>query len=232
MKTLGIIGGTSWVSSQEYYRQLNIGVQKSLGGTHSAPLVMTSVDFQPYADMMAAGSWDAVREGMTAEARRLARAGVEGIAIASNTMHVFADEIEAAAGVPVLHIADAAAARIRSAGFTRIGLMGTRYSMEKGFYTTRLRERHAIESIVPGPDDRSRINEIIFDELCREQFVDASRAYLLGIVGQLAARGAQCVVLGCTELPLVVTQAEAALPVLDTLQAHVAACLDFMLGRF
>jgi len=230
MKRLGIIGGTSWVSSQEYYRRLNIGVQKSLGGTHSAPVVMTSVDFQPYADMMAAGDWDGVRDGMTGEARRLARAGAEGLAIASNTMHACADEIEGAAGVPVVHIADAAAARIRSSGFTRIGLMGTRYSMEKGFYTERLRARHGIESIVPGPEDRARINAIIFDELCRERFVDASRAYLLAVVGRLAGQGAQCVVLGCTELPLVITQADVALPVLDTLDAHVAACLDFILS--
>jgi aspartate racemase len=166
---------------------------------------------------------------MTLEARRLARAGVDGIAIASNTMHMFAGEIEAAAGLPVIHIADAAAARIRAAGLTRIGLMGTRYSMEKDFYKTRLRERHGIDSIIPGADQRTRINGIIFDELCMSRFLDASKTYLLGIVGELAARGAQCVVLGCTELPLVVKQAEVALPVLDTLDAHVDACLDFML---
>ncbi|HEY9592871.1 MAG TPA: amino acid racemase [Spirochaetia bacterium] len=231
MRTLGIIGGTSWVSTQEYYRGLNTGVQAALGGTHSAPLVVTSVDFQPYAELMAAGDWDGALEGMKGEARRLARAGVDGIAIASNTFHVCAEEIEAAAGVPLVHIADAAAARIKAGGHTRIGLMGTRYSMEKGFYTTRLRERHAIESLVPGADERARINAIIFDELCREKFVDSSRAYLLRVVDDLAARGAQCVVLGCTELPLVVKQEDVALPVIDTLDAHVAACLDFILER-
>ena len=231
MRTLGIIGGTSWVSTQEYYRGLNAGVQAALGGTHSAPLVVTSVDFQPYAELMAAGDWDKVLVGMTTEARRLARAGVDGIAIASNTLHVFADEVESAAGVPLVHIADAAAVPIKSAGFKRIGLMGTRYSMEKGFYTTRFRERHAIESLVPGADDRIRINTIIFDELCREKFVDSSRADLHSMADDLAARGAQCVVLGCTELPLVVKSGEVKLPVIDTLGAHVAACLQFILDR-
>lgn len=229
MRSLGIIGGMSWVSSAEYYRLLNEGVQKALGGNHSAPIVMSSVDFQPYSDLLARGEWERIRDALVSEAQRLARTGVEAIAIATNTMHMFADDIEKAAGLPVLHIADATAHRLHDAGYTLIGLMGTRHSMEKDFYRTRLKERHGIESLIPASPERERINAIIFDELCAGRFLDASKKFLLGVVGSLAAQGVQCVVLGCTELPLVIRQADVQLPVVDTMSAHVQACLDFML---
>jgi aspartate racemase len=231
MRSLGIIGGMSWVSSAEYYRLLNEGVQKALGGNHSAPIVMSSVDFQPYADLLARGEWDLIRDALVTESQRIARTGVEAIVIATNTMHMFADDIEKSVGLPVLHIADAAARRLRGAGYTRIGLMGTRYAMEKDFYRARLKERHGIESLIPAAPERERINAIIFDELCAGRFLDASKRFLLGVVDSLAAQGSQSVVLGCTELPLVIRQADAQLPVLDTMSAHVQACLDFLLGN-
>jgi aspartate racemase len=231
MRGLGIIGGMSWVSSAEYYRLLNEGVQKALGGTHSARIVMSSVDFQVYSDLMARGDWDGVRDGLVTEAERIARTGMEAIAIATNTMHMFADDIEKASGLPVIHIADAAAQWIHDRGYTRIGLLGTRHSMEKEFYRARLKDRHGIESLIPEAADRERINAIIFDELCAGRFIDASRAYLLGVIDELCTQGIECVVLGCTELPLVIKQADVRLPVLDTMSAHVQACLSFLFDK-
>jgi aspartate racemase len=231
MRRLGIIGGMSWVSSAEYYRLLNEGVREALGGTHSAPLVMSSVDFQVYSDLMARGDWDGVRSGLIGEAERIATTGVEAIAIATNTMHMFAADIERASGLPVLHIADAAAAELKAAGHTRVGLLGTRYSMEKDFYRVRLAERHGIECVTPAAPDRERINAIIFDELCVGRFIAGSRAWLLGVVDALASEGIQSVVLGCTELPLVIKQADVRLPVMDTLSAHVHACLAFLFDK-
>jgi aspartate racemase len=230
MKTLGIIGGLSWESTIEYYKRLNEGVLASLGGVASAPLVLSSVNFQPYADLMASGNWDRIRENLVAEAARLGAAGVDGILIATNTMHVFADEVEAAAGVPLLHIADSVARPIRASGFTKVGFLGTRYSMEKDFIRGRLSSRFGIETIVPGPDERGKLNDIIFGELCRGVFEPGSRNFILGLVALLQAEGARGVVLGCTELPLVVHAGDTALPVWDTIETHVAAALDFILG--
>lgn len=165
MKMLGIIGGMSWLSTLEYYRLLNEGVRKALGGSHSARLILSSVEFQETADAMGRGEWDAVKAVLVAEAERLASAGADGILIATNTMHMFADEVERAAGVPLLHIADAVGERIRDGRVDTVGLLGTRYSMEGDFYRVHLRERFGIESLIPDAPRRERINAIIFDEL-------------------------------------------------------------------
>jgi aspartate racemase len=230
MRTLGIIGGMSWVSTLEYYRLLNEGVQKSLGGSHSARILLSSVEFQEMSDWMARGDWDSVKGVLLSEGRRLASAGAGALLIATNTMHLFADEIQAAAGVPVLHIADAAGKRITARGVRTIGLMGTRYSMEKDFYRVRLRQKFGIESLIPDENQRGRINAIIFDELCQGKFLDESRAFVLEAARGLVDRGAQGIVLGCTELPLIVHPEDLSVARFDTMQAHAEDGVRFLLG--
>ena len=230
MKTLGILGGTSWVSTVEYYRLLNEGVQKSLGGVHSAHLLLASVEFQEYSDWMAAGDWASVEQALRAEAARLGAGGVHAVLIASNTMHVCAEAVQEAAGVPVLHIADAVGRLIGGRSIRTVGLMGTRYSMEKDFYRMRLRERFGIESLIPPETDRVRINRIIFEELCQGKFLDESRRFVLRAAEELIQRGAQAIVLGCTELPLIVHDNDLSVPRFDTMAAHVGEGLAFLLG--
>jgi aspartate racemase len=228
MKILGIIGGMSWLSTLEYYRQLNEGVQRILGGSHSARLVISSVDFQGLSDSMARGDWSAVKEVLVTEAKRLSGSGAQAILIATNTMHMYADEVEAAAGVPVLHIADAVGKAIKAAGVRTIGLLGTRHSMEKDFYRVRLRERFGIESLIPDEETRGKINRIIFSELCEGKFLDASRVFLSDTACGLSARGAQAIVLACTELPLMVRQEDLDVPRFDTMNAHVEEGIGFL----
>ena len=230
MKTLGIIGGMSWLSTLEYYRLLNEGVQRLLGGSHSAPLLVTSVEFQGLSDSMARGDWEAVKDVLVREAKRLSGAGAEAVLIASNTMHLFAGEVEAAAGVPVLHIADAVGKKIEAAGLRTVGLLGTRHSMEKDFYSSRLRDRFGIECLIPDEQKRGRINTIIFAELCAGKFLDASRGFVIDAAHELSARGAQGVVLACTELPLIVHQEDLDVPRFDTMTAHVEEALGFLTG--
>ncbi|MFA6506100.1 MAG: aspartate/glutamate racemase family protein [Treponemataceae bacterium] len=231
MRTLGIIGGTSWESTAVYYRLINEGVRDKLGGLHSAHLVLASVDFQEYADNMAAGRWDEVEAGLFGEADRLLAAGVDAILIASNTMHLFADSIAARTGLPLIHIADAAAVAIKGAGVRRVGLLGTRPSMEKGFYKERLSRMFGIEAVIPEEDDRREINRIIFDELCCGVFEEKSRRRLLGVIAALRSAGIEGIVLGCTELPLAIKQSDIDLPLWDTMGLHAGAAVDFLAGE-
>jgi len=231
MRILGIIGGTSWESTAQYYRLINEGVRDRLGGLRSAHMMLASVDFQDYSDAMAADRWEAVEAGLLGEADRLVAAGSEALLIASNTMHLLAESIERRSGLRVLHIADAAGAEIVRAGLGRVGLLGTRYTMEKGFYKDRFRERFGIESLVPSEGEREIVNGIIFDELCRGIFRDASKLELLSIVGRLVDSGAEGIVLGCTELPLAIRQADLELPLLDTLGLHARMAVDYLVGE-
>ncbi len=230
MKLLGIIGGTSWVSTVEYYRLLNEGVQKALGGSHSARLLLSSVEFAEMADQMARGDWASVEKTLVAEARRLGGSGAEAILIASNTMHVYAEEVRAAAGVPVLHIADAVGKRVAADAIRTVGLMGTRYSMEKDFYRGRLKERFGIQCLIPEEGARERINAIIFDELVAGRFVEESRAYVIQQAADLVRRGAGAIILGCTELPLIVKQEDLAVPRFDTMASHAEEGVRFLLS--
>ena len=230
IRMLGIIGGMSWLSTTEYYRLLNEGVQKALGGSHSARLILSSVEFQGVADAMARGDWPAVREVLVAEARRLSSAGAQAILIATNTMHMFAEEASEAGGVPVLHIADAVGEKIKARSLRTVGLLGTKYSMEKDFYRVRLSERFGIECLIPAEDQRERINAIIFKELCEGRFLDASRRYVLEAAQGLVARGAQGIVLACTELPLIVRQEDLSVARFDTMASHVERGVRFLLG--
>lgn len=230
MRLIGVIGGMSWESSAEYYRILNEEVARRLGGAASARILLSSVDFSFFVPRMAAGRWDEIREALLAEARRLAVGGAEALLVATNTMHLFADEIEAAAGIPLLHIADAAGRAASARGARRVGLLGTAYTMEKGFYRDRLAERFGIEAIVPGAAARAEVNRIIFEELCLGVFLDGSRKTLRDIAAGLAAEGAEGVVLGCTELPLAMADGDICAPYWDTTRLHALAAVDFMLG--
>ncbi len=229
MKTLGIIGGMSWLSTLEYYRLLNEGVQKAQGGSHSARLLVSSVDFQGIADALARGDWPAVKDVLITEGRRLRGAGADALLIASNTMHMYAEEVSEAAGAPVIHIADAVGARIQASSLKTVGLMGTRYSMEKDFYRLRLRERFGIECLIPVEEQREKINAIIFSELCEGRFIDASRRFVIDAARELIERGAQGIVLGCTELPLIVRQEDLPVPRFDTMAFHAEAGVRFIL---
>ena len=228
MKTLGIIGGMSWVSTLEYYRLLNEGVQRKQGGTHSARLLLSSVEFQGLSDSMAQGDWPAVKELLVTEGKRLSGAGADAILIASNTMHLYAEVVEEAAGVPVLHIADAVGKRIMASPARTVGLLGTRYCMEKDFYRLRLRERFGIECLIPDEEKRGKINSIIFNELCEGRFLDASKRFVIDAARELSGRGAQAIVLACTELPLIVSQEDLAVARFDTMAAHVEEGVAFL----
>lgn len=229
MKTLGIIAGMSWESSIEYYRLINEGVHGRLGGVHSAKLVLSSVDFQGFSDDMAAERWDRVEADLLFEAERLAGAAVDGLLIATNTMHLFADSVMARTGLPLLHIADAVGGAIRKTGHSKVGLLGTRYAMEKGFYVERLASRFGIEAIVPEEAGRLEVNRIIFQELCVGVFDEGSKRRLLDMIGELRARGAEGVILGCTELPLIIKQKDLDFPVWDSLGLHAKMAVDFIL---
>jgi aspartate racemase len=214
----------------EYYRLINEGVREALGGSHSARLLLSSVEFQEVSDAMARGDWDAVKAVLLAEARRLSAAGADAVLLATNTMHMFADDVEQAAGVPLLHIADAAGERIAAASVRVIGLLGTRYSMEKDFYRARLRERFGIECLVPDEPRRARINDIIFNELCAGRFIEESRRSVLEAAEELVTRGARGIVLGCTELPLIVGREDLSVPRFDTLAAHAEAGVRYLVA--
>ena len=230
MRTVGLIGGMSWESSLTYYQRINTLVKERLGGLHSARLVLYSVDFQVIETLQRGGRWDEAGQQLADAGRALRAAGAECLLICTNTMHKVAETVESSAGLPLLHIADTTGDAIRAAGLGRIGLLGTRFTMEEAFYRERLRERHGIDVITPEEADRARVHAIIYEELCLGRLLDTSRAELLAIVDRLAAQGAQGVVLGCTELPLLVQPAQCALPLFDTTELHARAAVEFALA--
>jgi len=231
MKTLGILGGMSWESTQSLYALINRGVAARLGGLHSAQLLLHSVDFAGIAAMQKAGSWGEAAAVLGEAGAGLRRAGAEALLIASNTMHLVAMEVERAAGLPVLHIFDATGEALRAASVRRVGLLATRFTMEQGFYRDRLWERFGIETIVPDEAGRAEVHRLIFDELCRGRFEPSSREALRGQVAALAGRGAQAAVLGCTELGLLLPAGSpAALPLFDSTELQACAAVEWMLG--
>lgn len=231
MKTLGVLGGMSWESTQHLYSLINRGVAARLGGLHSAQLVLHSVDFAPIAAMQSAGDWAKAAAVLGAAGAGLKRAGAEALLIATNTMHLVATEVERAAGLPVLHIVDATAEALRAAGVRRAGLLATRFTMEQGFYRDRMRGRFGIEVVTPDEAGRAEVHRLIYEELCRGRFEPASRERLRGQVAALAERGAQAVILGCTELGLLLPAgSEAALPLFDSTDLQARAAVDWMLG--
>lgn len=231
MKTLGILGGMSWESTQHLYALINRGVAARLGGLHSAQIVLHSVDFAPIAAMQSAGDWAGAAQVLSEAAAGLARAGAQALLIATNTMHLVAPEVERAAGLPVLHIVDATAEALRAAGVTRAGLLATRFTMEQGFYRDRMKQRFGIDLIVPDETGRAALHRLIYEELCRGRFEPAGRELLRAQVAELADRGAQAAILGCTELGLSLPAgSEAALPLFDSTDLQACAAVDWMLG--
>jgi len=227
MRTLGLIGGMSAESTTPYYQHLNRLTRERLGGLHSARLVMVSIDFAPLAALQAQGDWETAGEMLAAEARRLEAAGAEAILICANTMHIVADAVQAAVTAPVIHIADATAASLKAAGVSRPLLLATRFTMEKAFYRDRLAGA-GFEALTPDEDDRVRLHAIIYDELCRGIFRPESKAAVLAMIER--AKGADGVIFGCTEIGLLLSPADLALPVVDTTLAHAEAAIAFALA--
>ncbi len=227
MKTIGVIGGMSWESSAEYYRLLNRTAKARLGGHHNARSLMLTVEFDTIEALQRAGDWQALGEQMADAAVRLERGGADIVLLATNTMHRVHAAIEAVISVPFLHIADPTGEALRAAGVGRVGLLGTRYTMEQDFYVGRLRERHGIETVVPNADDRNDVHRIIYDELCHGVCDDASRRIYRRVIEDLAARGAEAVILGCTEITLLIGAQDSALPVFDTTALHAQAAVDW-----
>lgn len=224
MKTIGLIGGMSWESTQVYYRLLNENVKQRLGGHHSAKVVLVSVDFAEIAELQHAGDWPATAAILCDAAQALERAGADFILIGTNTMHKIADEVAAAVSVPLLHIIDVTAAALKARSIKRVGLLGTQFTMEQEFYRARL-QAQGIEIIVPGPKDRKLVHSVIFDELCQGQFLDASKQAYLQIIESLAARGAEGVILGCTEIGMLLKDGDASIPLFDTAELHAEAAV-------
>ncbi|MEN3758362.1 aspartate/glutamate racemase family protein [Aeromonas veronii] len=230
MKCIGLLGGMSWESTVSYYQALNRGVRAQLGGLHSARVLLNSVDFAGIERLQHAGDWPATARLLAAEARKLQDGGADFLLIGTNTMHKVAPEIEAAIDIPLLHIADATAAKLRADGITRVGLLGTRFTMEQDFYKGRLQERFGLAVLVPDEAGRERVHRIIYDELCLGEIRESSRAEYLAIIEALAAAGAEAVILGCTEIALLVGDARAAVPLYDTTAIHAEAAVALALA--
>jgi aspartate racemase len=226
MRTIGLIGGMSWESSAEYYRIINQETNRRLGGVHSAQSLMWSVDFDEIKRLQHEGDWDKLADVMKEAALRLERGGADFIVLCTNTMHRLADAIAAAVSIPLLHIADPTADKIKASGFERVGLLGTAFTMEQDFYKGRLQQRHGLDVIVPDEDDRRIVHEIIYKELVLGQVRPESRQAYREIIARLIERGAQCVILGCTEIMLLVKDEDSAVPLFDTTTIHAVAAVE------
>ena len=230
MRTLGLLGGMSWESTLPYYRIVNERVRERLGGLHSARLVLYSVDFAEIERLQHAGDWSGAGRVLADAAYALQRAGAEALVICTNTMHRVLDVVEPAIRMPVVHIADATARRVIAKGISKIGLLATRFTMEQDFYRGRL-ERNGLDVLVPNADERAEIHRIIYDELCLGVIRDDSREIYRTIMANLVARGAQGLILGCTEIGLLVGANDTTVPVFDTTRIHAEAAVDWALGE-
>ena len=230
MKTIGMIGGMSWESTAVYYRVANREVQRRLGGLHSAKILLWSFDFAEIQSLQESGNWPGASRRMVDAARTLVQGGAQFLIICCNTMHMMADAVEQGAGVPLLHIATPLGAAIASRRLARVGLLGTRYTMEADFLRAPLAREHGIEIIAPAPDDANETHRIIYEELSRGQFLEPSRSNLCGIIARLATRGAEGVILGCTELPLLVRAEDSDIPLFDTAELHALTAVDMALS--
>jgi aspartate racemase len=227
MKTIGVIGGMSWESSAEYYRLLNRHAKARLGGHHNARSLMLTVDFAPIEASQRAGDWDALGLQLAEAACQLERGGAQMVMLATNTMHRVHEAIEQAITVPFLHIADPTGAALQRAGVQRVGLLGTRYTMEQAFYSGRLHKRYGLETVIPDEADRADVHRIIYDELCHGVIDSSSRSVYQKVIENLASRGAQAVILGCTEITLLIKVDDSVLPVFDTTALHAQAAVEW-----
>lgn len=226
MRTIGLIGGMSWESSAEYYRIINQETNRRLGNVHSARCLMYSVDFEGIKRLQHEGDWERLAEAMKEAALRLELGGADFIVLCTNTMHRVADAVASTVSIPLLHIADPTAGRIKAAGLTRIGLLGTTFTMEQDFYKGRLTQHHGLEVIVPDESDRRIVHEIIYRELVLGRIKPESRQAYREIIARLIERGAQAVILGCTEIMLLVSDEDSAVPLFDTTTIHAVAAVD------
>jgi aspartate racemase len=222
MKTIGLLGGMSWESTLEYYRALNRGVQAALGGLHSAKIVMHSVDFEPLEALMHRGEWDAIAALLGDAAVGLEKAGADFFLLCTNTMHKIAPLLEKRVDIPLLHIADATAEVLRSQGIHKVGLLGTSFTMEQDFYRKRLAQNYGMEILIPGARDREIVNDVIFGELCRGKINSESKGEYIRIMEVLSGQGAEAIILGCTEIGLLVDQKDVAIKLFDTTPLHAA----------
>ena len=228
MKTIGLLGGMSWESTELYYRMINEGVKAKLGGLHSARIAMVSVDFQEIEEMQHAGDWAGAGRVLAKAAQQIEAAGADFLLICTNTMHKVAPDIQAAIDIPLLHLADATAERIKAAGLQTVGLLGTNFTMEQAFYRGRL-ESHGLTVLVPPADDRQIVHQVIYNELCLGKVVDASRQEYLRIMNGLRDAGAECVIEGCTEIVMLVQQPHTNIPLFDTTAIHAEAAVEMAL---
>lgn len=229
MKTLGMIGGMSPESTVLYYQIINREVNRRLGGNNSANIVMHSVNFAEIAALQAQGNWQQAGVLLADSAQKLAQMGAEGLVLATNTMHKVADVIQAAVEIPLLHVVDATAAAIHAQGLDKVGLLGTRFTMSDGFYTQRMREL-GIATVLPNEAQQAEIHRVIFEELCCNRFTDTAKRYYQQVVGDLQAQGAQGVILGCTEIGLLLQAQDCTLPVWDSAVIHALAAVEWILG--
>ena len=220
MKIVGLIGGMSWESTVPYYRQINETVKERLGGLHSARIILYSLDFHEIERLQHAGDWQAAGTLLADAARALEAAGADFLVLCTNTMHKVASAIEAAVRIPLLHIADPTADEIRSLGFSAVGLLGTRFTMEQAFYKERLQERHGLKVLVPALPDREVIHRVIYEELCLGKVANESRSEYRRIMASLVEQGAEAIILGCTEISLLIGQNDATVPLFDTTAIH------------
>ena len=230
MKTIGMLGGMSWESTATYYRLLNEGVKQRLGGLHSASICMVSMDFDELEKLQHAGDWQGIAQRLSDAARKVAAGGADFLMICTNTMHEVADEVAAAVEIPLLHIADATARQLQQAGIKRAGLLGTRFTMEMDFYTSRIRELHGIDVLVPDASDRELVHRVIYDELCLGKIRNSSRDNFLQIIDKLKKAGAEAVILGCTEIAMLVKQDMTAVKLFDTAEIHALEAVNMALA--
>lgn len=230
MKSIGLIGGMSWESSAQYYRLINQGVRDARGPTASARCLLWSFDFSEIEELQRAGDWARLEELMIDAGQRLVRGGAEALVICTNTMHRMADAVEAGSGVPLLHIADPTGAAVCAAGLAKVGLLGTAFTMEQDFYKHRLARRFGLDVLVPAADDRAEVHRVIYDELVAGVVREESRTVYRQVISRLVAQGAEAVVLGCTEIMLLVSAEDSAVPLFDTTALHARAAVELALS--
>ena len=227
MKTMGLIGGMSWESTAGYYRAINVGIKEALGGLHSAKIAMYSVDFAPIEKLQHSGDWDGTAQILSTAARNVQHAGADFVLICTNTMHKVAPQIEKAIDIPLLHIADATAEELVKQGIKKVGLLGTAFTMEQDFYKGRLKEQYGIDVLIPNKEDRETIHHVIYNELCLGQVRTDSKAHYLRIIELLASQGAEAIILGCTEIGMLVNQADTEVTLLDTTMIHAHKAVEW-----
>jgi aspartate racemase len=231
MKTLGLLGGMSWESTAIYYRHLNEIVRERQGGLHSAKMLLWSFDFANIAERQNSGDWEGAAALLIEAARKLEAAGAEGLVICTNTMHRMADEVQAAVSIPLIHIADATAIAVKRAGANRPALLATRFTMEQDFYKGRLSERHGLAAVVPDKAGRDMVHRVIYDELCRGVVSETSKAAYVAEIGRLRRDdGIDSVIMGCTEITMLIGQSDFDMPVFDTTRIHAEAAIEFALA--